>query len=208
MAASIATDMPLDYPAPFINLTRELRRLPGIGPRSAERIALWLLSHKDARPAELARATTLASASLHSCYKCGFFAIEELCEICQQPSRQGRELCVIEQSTDILPLERSGVFTGLYHALGGRLAPLDHVGPDELRIASLIERIRDESPAEIILALSADVEGEATTNYLIEILAPLGVRTTRIAHGLPAGGGLEHADQLTLQRALTGRRPA
>lgn len=200
--------MPLDYPAPFNNLTRELRRLPGIGPRSAERIALWLLSHKDARPADLARATMLASTSLHSCSKCGFFATEELCEICQQPSRRGREICVIEQATDILPLERSGAITGLYHALGGRLAPLDHVGPDDLRIDSLIERIRLESPTEIILALSADVEGEATTNYLIEVLAPFEVRTTRIAHGLPAGGGLEHADQLTLQRALTGRRPA
>jgi recombination protein RecR len=100
------------------------------------------------------------------------------------------------------------VFQGLYHALGGRLAPLDHIGPAQLRIEPLLERLRIEKPTEIILALSADVEGEATTNYLTEILAPFDIRTTRIAHGLPAGGGLEHADQLTLQRALTGRRPA
>jgi recombination protein RecR len=182
--------------------------LPGLGPRSAERCALWLLGHKDARPAPLAAAITAASASIHPCKKCGFFAVTDLCEICLQPSRQGKEICVIEQATDILPLERSGVFQGLYHSLGGRLSPLDHIGPAQLRIQSLLERIREENPTEIILALSADVEGEATTNYLTEILAPLDIRTTRIAHGLPAGGGLEHADQLTLQRALTGRRPA
>jgi recombination protein RecR len=200
--------MPLDYPAPFNELTRELRRLPGLGPRSAERCALWLLGHKDARPSQLAAALTVASSSIHPCKKCGFFAVSELCEICLQPSRQGKEICIVEQATDILPLERSGVFQGLYHALGGRLSPLDHIGPAQLRIQPLLERIREENPTEIILALSADVEGEATTNYLTEILAPLKIRTTRIAHGLPAGGGLEHADQLTLQRALTGRRPA
>ena len=128
--------------------------------------------------------------------------------MCLQTARHGKELCVVEQATDILPLERSGVFGGLYHALGGRLAPLDHIGPDQLRIEALVKRIQNRKPSEVILALSADVEGEATTNYLIEILTPLEVSITRIAHGLPAGGGLEHADQLTLQRALTGRRPA
>lgn len=200
--------MPLDYPEPFNRLVRELRRLPGLGPRSAERCALWLLGHKDARPAQLAAAMTEAEESVRPCVKCGFFAVEELCGICSQPSRQGREICIVEHATDILPIERSGVFNGLYHALGGRLSPLDHIGPERLRIAQLIERIREETPIEAILALSADVEGEATTTYLTEILAPTGVRITRIAHGLPAGGGLEHADQLTLQRALSGRRPA
>jgi recombination protein RecR len=200
--------MPLDYPAPFNQLARELRRLPGLGPRSAERCALWLLGHKDARPGLLAEALTLAASTVHPCRDCGFFAVAEICEICSQPARQGRELCVVEQATDILPLERSGVFGGLYHALGGRLAPLDHIGPDQLRIGQLLDRIQRQKPSEVILALSADVEGEATTNYLVEILTPLGVPATRIAHGLPAGGGLEHADQLTLQRALTGRRPA
>jgi recombination protein RecR len=200
--------MPLDYPAPFTQLTRELRRLPGLGPRSAERCALWLLGHKDARPASLADAITQAAAAIHPCRDCGFFAVEELCEMCLQTARQGKELCVVEQATDILPLERSGVFGGLYHSLGGRLAPLDHIGPDQLRIEALVKRIQNRKPSEVILALSADVEGEATTNYLVEILTPLEVSITRIAHGLPAGGGLEHADQLTLQRALTGRRPA
>ncbi|MEI6280159.1 MAG: recombination mediator RecR [Verrucomicrobiae bacterium] len=199
--------MPLDYPVPFLELARELRRLPGIGPRSAERIALWLLSNKDARPAALAAALAAAPEAIHPCRQCGFFATGDLCEICAQPSRRGREMCVVEQATDILPLERTGTFGGVYHALGGRLAPLDHIGPEDLRIEPLVARIPKEAPTEIILALSADVEGEATTNYLIEILEPLGVPLTRIAHGLPAGGGLEHADQITLQRALAGRRP-
>lgn len=196
---------PVDYPEPFRDLTRELRRLPGIGPRSAERIALWLSGHADARPGDLAAALSKAMKSLAPCRICGFLAVGETCEICRNESRAGREICVVEKATDILPLERTGLFRGRYHALGGRLAPLDHVGPDQLRIAELAKRIALEKPVEIILALSADVEGEATTSYLAQILAPLGVPLSRIAHGLPAGGGLEFADALTLQRALAGR---
>jgi recombination protein RecR len=196
---------PADYPEPFRELARELRRLPGIGPRTAERIALWIVSSKDARPLDFAKALRGAAEGLRSCGICGFFATQELCEICQDETRLGKEICVVEQATDILPIERTGTFRGRYHVLGGRLAPLDHIGPDQLRISALLDRVRAEVPAEIILALSADVEGEATTNYLSEMLAPLGVRVTRIAHGLPAGGGLENADPLTLQRALAGR---
>ncbi|MDX2080116.1 MAG: recombination mediator RecR [Terrimicrobiaceae bacterium] len=199
--------MSLDYPAEFQLLSRELRRLPGVGPRSAERMALWLLSHKDARPRQLAEAILHSADLVRPCTKCGFFAVGDLCEICRTPARSGREICVVENATDILPIERTGTFGGLYHALGGRLAPLDHIGPDQLRIQPLVERIPTEFPSEIILALSADVEGEATTNYLVEILTPTGIPLTRIAHGLPAGGGLENADQITLQRALGGRRP-
>ena len=199
--------MATDYPTPFLQLSRELRRLPGIGPRSAERIALWILSNKDARPDQLACALTSAATSVHPCKRCGFFATGDLCEICLQPPRAGREICVVEQATDILPIEKTGSVRGLDHALGGRLAPLDHIGPDQLRIGPLLQRVHTEKPTEIILALSADVEGEATTNYLVELLEPSGVPLTRIAHGLPAGGGLEHADQITLQRALSGRRP-
>ncbi len=199
--------MPADYPEPFRDLARELRRLPGIGPRSAERIALWMVSAKDARPLDLSEALRNAEHSLQPCRKCGFFATTELCVICEDTSRAGGELCVVEQATDILPIERTGLFRGLYHVLGGRLAPLDHVGPDQLRISELVERVSVESPTEIVLALSADVEGEATTNYVAQILASSGVKLTRIAHGLPAGGGLEHADPLTLQRAWSGRNP-
>ena len=197
----------VDYPEPFRELARELRRLPGIGPRTAERIALWLASSKDARPLDLAGSLRNAAENLRSCKTCGFFSTNDLCEICRAEDRIGREICVVEQATDILPIERTGYFGGRYHVLGGRLAPLDHIGPEQLRIGELLERARTEGPSEIILALSADVEGEATTNYLAEILSPLGIAVSRIAHGLPAGGGLEHADPLTLQRALAGRNP-
>ncbi|HEY5707105.1 MAG TPA: recombination mediator RecR [Terrimicrobiaceae bacterium] len=196
---------PADYPEPFRELARELRRLPGIGPRTAERIALWLASSKDARPLDLAAALSRASENLRPCNNCGFFSTEALCEICRDEDRIGREICVVEQATDILSIERTGSFRGRYHVLGGRLAPLDHVGPEQLRIDELLARLQTEAPSEIILALSADVEGEATTNYLAEVLLPQGISVTRIAHGLPAGGGLEHADPLTLQRALAGR---
>ena len=197
----------VDDPEPFRELARELRRLPGIGPRTAERIALWLASSKDARPLDLAGSLRNAAENLRSCKTCGFFSTNDLCEICRAEDRTGREICVVEQATDILPLERTGSFEGRYHVLGGRLAPLDHIGPEQLRIGELLERAKTEAPSEIILALSADVEGEATTNYLAEILSPLGIAVTRIAHGLPAGGGLENADPLTLQRALAGRNP-
>lgn len=196
---------PVDYPEPFRELARELRRLPGIGPRSAERIALWLASSEDARPLDLAAALQSAAENLRTCATCGFFCVGEICEFCRDESRFGAEICVVENATDILPIERTGFFRGRYHVLGGRLAPLDHVGPDQLRIGKLVERVQAEQPREIILALSADVEGEATTHFLAETLADSGVRVTRIAHGLPAGGGLEHADPLTLQRALSGR---
>lgn len=196
----------VDYPEPFIRLIRQLARLPSIGPRSAERIALWLASSPDARPAELATALTEAQGQVRACTLCGFFSTEELCEICRNPDRAGREICVVETATDVLPLERTLLFSGRYHALGGRLAPLENIGPEDLRIDALVARVADERPSEIILALSADVEGEATANYLAEVLAPTGVPVTRIAQGLPAGGGLEHADSLTLQRALAGRR--
>ena len=196
-----------DYPEPFRELARELRRLPGIGPRSAERIALWLASARDARPLDLADTLRSAAENLRTCTTCGFFCIGETCEICLDETRLGAEICVVEQATDILPIERTGYYHGRYHVLGGRLAPLDHVGPDQLRIGELVARVQAEAPREIILALSADVEGEATTNYVAQILAQWQVPVTRIAHGLPAGGGLEHADPLTLQRALSGRNP-
>ena len=197
---------PVDYPQPFGDLTRELRRLPGIGPRTAERIALWLASSKDARPLELARALRAAAENLRACTICGFFATQERCQDLsgRKPRRPGRSASSSRPLTFSRLNERAS-FKGRYHVLGGRLAPLDHIGPEQLRIGALLARVKNEAVSEIILALSADVEGEATTNYLAEVLAPLGVPITRIAHGLPAGGGLEHADPLTLQRALAGR---
>jgi recombination protein RecR len=196
----------VEYPGPIGELIAQLRRMPGIGPRSAERIALWMNQSRDARPVEIARAIQVAAAGIQPCGRCGFFSTGPLCEICSDPSRNGELLCVVEQATDILPLERTGVYRGLYHALGGRIAPLDHVGPEQLRIGELVRRIVEEKPREIILALGADVEGEATANYLADLLREQQVSLTRIAQGLPAGGGLESADELTLSRALSGRR--
>ena len=195
----------IEYPAAIKALVAELKRMPGIGQRSAERIALWMIQSRDARPLEIARAIGDGAAAIHPCAQCGFFTADPLCEICADTARDSALLCVVEQPTDILPLERTGGFRGRYHALGGRISPLDHIGPEDLRIHALIERIKAERPAEIILALGADVEGEATANYLAALLRELPVSITRLAQGMPAGGGLEHADELTLSRALAGR---
>ncbi len=195
----------VEYPAAIKALIAELKRMPGVGPRSAERIALWMIQSRDARAAGIARAIGDATQTIKPCAKCGFFTTEPICEICADPARDFSLICVVEQPTEILPLERTGAFRGRYHSLGGRIAPLDHIGPEDLRIEALLERIRTEHPAEIILAVGADVEGEATASYLAGILRELPVRITRLAQGLPAGGGLESADELTLSRAMSGR---
>lgn len=197
----------IDFPEPVRALVTELKRLPGIGPRSAERIAVWLLQNKKAEPLALASALETAEEKIIACPVCGFFATQELCEICVDPKRDDTLLCVVEQATDVLPLERSGAFKGRYHCLGGKLSPLDRVSPEDLKIPELMRRIEAVTgEMEIILALGADVEGEATSNYLADLMRGKPIKITRIAQGLPAGGGLEHADELTLIRALAGRR--
>ena len=159
------------------------------------------------RPTLLAEALGGARDSVTRCTACGFFSESEMCGVC---SDTGREpiLCVVERATDVLPIERTGAFRGHYHVLGGRLAPLEHVGPEDLRLRELTVRLENGPYREVILALSTDVEGEATANYLAQLLAPRGVSVTRLAQGMPAGGGLENADELTLSRALSGRRQA
>jgi recombination protein RecR len=194
-----------EYPPPLRTLIAELKRLPGIGSRSAERIALWMLQSRDAHPETLADAILSASERIRPCSLCGFFTESDPCSLCADTQRDTSVLCVVEQPTDILPLERSGSYQGLYHVLGGRISPLEHVGPESLRIAQLLVRLRERPAQEVILALSADVEGEATAHYLAEMLSPLRLRVSRLAQGLPAGIGLEFADELTLSRALTGR---
>lgn len=194
-----------EYPAALRDLIVQLRQMPGVGPRSAERIALWMVQARHEQPEAIARAISATRNAIRPCALCGFFATDDLCEICVDDSRAKELLCVVEQPTDILPLEKTSAFRGRYHSLGGRISPLDRVAPEDLRIASLIERVEKEKPDEVIFALAADVEGEATTNYLVELLKRFPVNLTRIAHGLPAGGGLESADELTLYRALSGR---
>jgi recombination protein RecR len=179
--------------------------MPGIGPRSAERIALWMIQAPNSRPGEISDAITRCAKTVLSCHDCGFFAEGELCTICSDPGRDRSVLCVVEQPTDILPLERTGAFQGVYHALGGKLSPLNHVGPEDLRFDALLQRIKQAAPRELILALGADVEGEATASYLSQLLAGMLFRVTRLAQGLPAGLSLESADDLTISRAFIGR---
>jgi recombination protein RecR len=197
----------IDFPEPVKALIGEFKRLPGVGPRSAERIAVWLLQSPKSNPAALAQSLVTAKETVRPCPVCGFFAMESVCDVCDDPMRDDQILCVVEQATDVLPLERSGSFRGRYHCLGGKLSPLDRVSPEDLRIPSLIRRI-ESAPVEleVILALGSDVEGEATANYLAELLRGRNCKLTRIAQGLPAGGGLEYADELTLMRAMQGRR--
>jgi recombination protein RecR len=196
-----------DFPEPVIALISELKRLPGVGPRSAERIAVWLLQSPKSNILPLADSLVFAKQAVHACSVCGFFATDAGCDLCDDVTRDNGILCVVEQATDVLPLERSGAYRGRYHCLGGKLSPLDRVSPEDLRIPSLLRRVEASADGvEVILALGSDVEGEATANYLAEILRGRNCQLTRIAQGLPAGGGLEHADELTLMRAMQGRR--
>jgi recombination protein RecR len=195
----------VEYPPPLQELIRQLHRMPGIGPRSAERIALWIIQAPNSRPGEISEAISRCSKAVLNCRECGFFSEGELCAICNDPARDRSVLCVVEQPTDILSLERTGAFHGVYHALGGKLSPLNHVGPEDLRFESLLQRIKQAAPSELILALGADVEGEATASYLFQLLAGIEVRVTRLAQGLPAGLGLENADDVTIARAFSGR---
>ena len=196
----------MDYPTPVQNLIAQLSRLPGVGKRSAERIALHLLKANGDTNRQLAQAVLGAKAKIRNCSRCGSYTEHDPCEICDSPRRDQSSICVVEGPNDILTLERAGVHQGVYHALMGRISPLNGVGPEQLRIAALLERVNRDKPTEIILALGADVESEATVSHLIDQLKPLGVSVSRIALGLSVGSALETADEVTLARALEGRR--
>jgi recombination protein RecR len=193
-------------PEPIASLVGALSQLPGIGPRSAERIALHLVQAESGAVKQLADAMLNARARVRFCETCGALTEQSPCAICADPRRDPSLVCVIERPVDILSLEKSGTFRGHYHVLGGRISPLGGVEPEDLRIAELETRLAHGSVKEIVLALDTDVEGDATSFYLAKRLARQGLRITRIAYGLPAGTGLEFADELTLSRALEGRR--
>lgn len=197
-----------EYPAAFIELVEALRQLPSVGARSAERYALYLLQTNASVSERLAHALTAARTEIHPCRHCGFYAqgLDALCSICANPQRDASLWCVVEQPSDVLKLEKSNFFRGLYHVLGGRLSPLDHVGPEDLSIARMEQRLVEAPPKEAVLALAADAEGETTALYLAPLLKKAGVKVSRLAMGLPAGGGLEYADSVTLGYALSGRR--
>lgn len=199
--------MPLDYPPSIRELILQMKTLPGLGPRSAERLVLWMLGRGVNRVGELADALHNLRDRVVMCGECGFYMEEGgQCPLCHDNRRQQKIICVVEQAADVLRLERSGAYFGFYHVLGGKLSPLDNVTPEDLRINDLLRRVAALAAEEVILALSADVEGEATSNYLADLLRESPVRVTRLAQGMPAGGGLEHADELTLHHALSGRR--
>jgi recombination protein RecR len=187
-------------------LIGSLSKLPGIGPRSAERIALHLVQTESSAVKQLSNAILEARQRIRFCDVCGALTEQSVCEICSDPRRESSLVCIVERPVDILSIEKSGTFRGKYHVLGGRISPLNGVQPEDLRIADLERRLAQESIREIVVALGTDVEGDATSFYLAKRLARAGLKITRIAHGLPAGTGLEFADELTLSRAMEGRR--
>jgi recombination protein RecR len=194
------------YEGPVQALVDELGRLPGIGPKSAQRIAFYLLKAAPEDANRLARAITDAKAQVTWCRRCFNFATGELCAYCLDQRRDPTVLCVVEEPRDIVAVERTHEFGGRYHVLQGAIAPIEGIGPEQLRVKELLARIADEGVVEVILATNPNIEGEATAMYLARLCKPLGVRVTRLASGLPVGGDLEYADEVTLGRALEGRR--
>jgi len=187
-------------------LIAALHKLPGVGPRSAERIALHLVQADSVAVKQLADTMIHARGKIHFCTTCGALTEQSPCPICADARRDAALVCVVERAVDILSIEKSGAFRGKFHVLGGKISPLDGIEPEDLRIAELEKRLKHEPIREIVIALGTDVEGDATSHYLAKRLARKGLKITRIAHGLPAGSGLEFADELTLSRALEGRR--
>ena len=193
-------------PASITALITALNQLPGIGPRSAERIALHLVQSDSAAVQQLAEAMLRAREKIQFCTTCGAFTEQSPCPICSDPRRDGSLVCVVERAVDIITIEKTRAFHGKFHVLGGRISPLDGVAPEDLSIERLEKRLGHAGIREIVIALATDVEGDATSTYLAKRLARKGLRISRIAYGLPAGSGLEYADELTLSRALEGRR--
>ncbi len=194
------------YALPIQQLVDELGRLPGVGPKSAQRIAFHLLKVSKEDALRLAGAIVDAKERVRFCGRCFNFAEGELCEICRDERRDANLVCVVEEPRDIVAVERTGEFRGRYHVLGGAISPIEGIGPEQLRIRELLARLEPEGITEAILCTNPNLEGEATAMYLARLLRPLGLTVTRIASGLPVGGDLEYADELTLGRALEGRR--
>ena len=188
------------------DLIDELGRLPGVGPKSAQRIAFHLLQADPTDVRRLAAALTEVTEKVRFCAVCGNVSADEQCQICRDPRRDPTVLCVVEEPKDVVAIERTREFRGRYHVLGGAISPIEGVGPDDLRVKELVTRLASGEVTEIILATDPNLEGEATATYLARLLKPMGLRVTRLASGLPVGGDLEYADELTLGRAFEGRR--
>jgi recombination protein RecR len=194
------------YDGVMADLIDELGRLPGIGPKSAQRLAFHILQAEPADVRRLAEVLVTVKERARFCSTCGHVTEEEQCRICRDPRRDPHSLCVVEESRDVIAIERTAEYRGRYHVLGGAISPIDGVGPDDLRIRELMQRLADGQITEVIIATDPNLEGEATATYLARMLAPLGLEVTRLASGLPVGGDLEYADEVTLGRAFAGRR--
>ena len=196
------------YEGVLQNLIDELGRLPGVGPKGAQRIAFYILAAEPTDVRRLAETLIELKAKARFCSTCGNVAEEEQCRICQDTRRDLSLICVVEEPKDIVAIERTKEFRGRYHVLGGAISPLDGIGPEQLRVRELMQRLSDGAVVEVILAMDPNIEGDATAAYLTRMLVPLGLRVTRLASGLPVGGDLEYADEVTLSRAFAGRRVA
>ncbi len=188
------------------DLIDELGRLPGVGPKSAQRIAFHIIQSDSVDVSRLAEVLNTVKERVKFCTTCGNISEEELCKICRDPRRDNTSICVVEESKDVIAIEKTREFKGKYHVLGGAISPIDGIGPENLRIRELMQRLAETEIAEVIIATDPNLEGEATATYLTRLIKPLGVRVSRLASGLPVGGDLEYADEVTLGRAFEGRR--
>jgi recombination protein RecR len=188
------------------DLINELGRLPGVGPKSAQRIAFHIIQSDRVDVSRLAEVLKTVKERVKFCTTCGNISEEELCKICRDPRRDNTSICVVEESKDVIAIEKTREFKGKYHVLGGAISPIDGIGPENLRIRELMQRLAETEIAEVIIATDPNLEGEATATYLTRLIKPLGVKVSRLASGLPVGGDLEYADEVTLGRAFEGRR--
>ena len=194
------------YEGPIQELIDELSRLPGVGPKSAQRLAFWLVKAPPEDAKRLAHVIVQAKERISFCRECGNVADGDRCRICRDPGRDVTTVCVVEEPKDAATIEKAGVVKGRYHVLGGAISPLDGIGPDDLRVQELLDRVSRDHVTEVILATNPNLEGNATAMYIAALLKPLGITVTRLASGLPVGGDLEYADEVTLGQALEGRR--
>lgn len=194
------------YAGPVAGLIEELAKLPGIGPKTAQRLAFYILKSPASEAKKLARAIDEVKDKIRFCEECFNVTDQVRCEFCRDTNRDGAAICVVEEPRDIVALEKTGEFKGLYHVLQGAISPIDGIGPDDIRVRELLKRLGENDVREVVIATNPNIEGEATAMYLAKLIKPLGIRVTRIASGLPVGGDLEYADEVTLGRALEGRR--
>ncbi|QQK78507.1 recombination protein RecR [Salicibibacter cibi] len=196
----------MQYPAPISKLIDGFMKLPGIGPKTASRLAFYVLNMKEDDVLDFAKALVNAKRDLTHCSSCFYITDQDPCIICDDSHRDRSVICVVEDSKDVMAMEKMQEYNGLYHVLHGAISPMDGIGPEDIRIPELIKRLQDETVQEVIIASNPSIEGEATAMYLSRMIKPTGIRVTRLAHGLPVGGDLEYADEVTLSRAVEGRR--